>query len=460
MITPHTCICKAVFAASLVSTFASSETMPGDEPPQSSQGGGTLGVALSQRAQFNSGRRDQSGAIADSLRFDFGPGSVEPGWVKVSADMEYDAAVGHGFEPGSQPTGVDRGGNDPLRRDFVTGDEPLSFSVRLPEGNYHVDMVFGDLNAGSTNTIKAESRRLMLERVVTRSGEFVTGAFTVNTRTPALPGGESVRLKTREKGVLHWDDKLTIEFNGSRPAVCAMEIIPTTNVVTVYLLGDSTVTDQPKEPWNSWGQMLTRFFQPGVAVANHAESGESLKGSLGARRVKKVLSTIRPGDYLFVQFGHNDMKDHATNALATYKANLKQLVADTCSRGARPVLMTSMERKAGVTKDTLAGYPQTVRDVAREDNVPLIDLHTMSRTLYRALGDDLDKAFQDGTHHNAYGSYELARCVVRGIRQNNLPLARYLAEDVPEFDPAYPDAPDRFSVPASAEQSNDKPDGD
>src|SRR5690606_29250168 len=122
-----------------------------------------------------------------------------------------------------------------------------------------------------------------------------------------------------EHGVLHWDDKLTLEFNGARPAVRTIEIAPSPEAVTVFLLGDSTVTDQPHEPWNSWGQMLTRFFQPGVAVANHAESGESLKGSLRARRVRKVLESISPGDYVFIQFGHNDMKDKAVDALEKYR---------------------------------------------------------------------------------------------------------------------------------------------
>jgi lysophospholipase L1-like esterase len=377
----------------------------------------------------------------------------------VTADRAYDALTGYGFDLATQPEGVDRKGEPPLLRDCVTSPQPFYFSVRLPEGNHDVTVTFGDRASGSTNTVKAESRRLMLERVVTRTGEFVTRTFTVNIRTPALPDGGSVGLKPREKGVLHWDDKLTVEFNGSRPAVCALEVVPATNAITVFLLGDSTVTDQPREPWNSWGQMLTRFFRSGVAVANHAESGESLRGSLGARRVKKVLSALRPGDYLFVQFGHNDMKDRATNALATYKANLKQLVAHTRARGATPVLVTSMERMAGVEQDTLAGYPQTVREVAAEDGVALIDLHAMSRTLYRALGPDLKAAFQDGTHHNAYGSYELARCVALGIRQSDLPLAAWLADDLPDFDPARPDDPARFSVPASAERSSMKPDG-
>ncbi len=400
-----------------------------------------------------------SSPLAAPLRFDFGPGPAAEGWTAIGADQRFTEARGYGFEPGAELQGLDRNLGDHLRRDGVTAAQPFLFSVKLPEGNYDVAVTFGDAEAGSTNTVKAESRRLMIERFVTLPGEFVTRTFTVNIRTPAIPGGDRVRLKEREQGVLHWDDKLTIEFNGARPAVCGVEIAPDTNAITVFLLGDSTVTDQPLEPWNSWGQMLTRFFLPGVAVANHAESGESLKGALSVNRVKKVLSVMRPGDYLFVQFGHNDMKDRATNALAIYRTNLTQLVADTRARGATPVLVTSMERIAGVEKDTLAGYPQTVRDVARAEGVALIDLQAMSRVFYLALGDNLKTAFQDGTHHNAYGSYELARCVALGIQQNHLPLARWLTDDAGGFDPAHPDPVAEFSVPASPQSSESKPDG-
>jgi lysophospholipase L1-like esterase len=268
-----------------------------------------------------------------------------------------------------------------------------------------------------------------------------------------------VRLKEREKGVLHWDEKLTLEFNGARPALRSLEIAPATNAITVFLLGDSTVTDQPLEPWNSWGQMLPRFFTAKVAVANHAESGESLKSSLGARRVAKVLASLKDGDFVFVQFGHNDQKDRATNALAVFQTNLTKLVADVRAKGGTPVLVTSMERMSGVEHDTLGDYPATVQQVAKESGAALIDLHAVSRVLYRALGPNLKKAFQDGTHHNAYGSYELAKCVVLGIRRNHLSLVQWLSDDVPEFDPAYPDPLDMLDIPPSVAIGQTKPDG-
>jgi lysophospholipase L1-like esterase len=346
------------------------------------------------------------------------------------------------------------------REGGVTAAQPFCFSVALAEGDYRVAITFGDAKMATTNTVKAELRRLMLERVITRPGEFVTRIIAVNLRTPVIAGGDHVRLKQRERDteMVDWDDKLTLEFSGVRPGLAALEITPAT-VPTVFILGDSTVCDQPLEPWNSWGQMLPRFFKPDVAVANHAESGETIRSSLGAKRFAKVFSLMRPGDWLLIQYGHNDMKDKGANALAIYKANLRKIVAQTRTKGATPVLITSMERKAGVEGDTLGDYPQAVRDVAREDSVALIDLHAMSKVLYRALGPDLGKAFQDGTHHNAYGSYELAKCVAAGIRQNRLSLAGHLSEDFAEFDPAKPDPTERFDVPPSLMRSEAKPDG-
>lgn len=394
-----------------------------------------------------------SAAAADSpvLRFDFGGRKPERGGAAVFPTNTYSAAKGFGFEPG---LGVNSGD------DCVASEKPFSFSVRVPEGNYMVTATFGGDAIASDNTVKAEMRRLMLEQVKTAKGETTTRKFTVNVRTPQIADGRAVGLKQREKDneMINWDDRLTLEFNGPRPALRSLEIEPV-QVPTVFLMGDSTVCDQPREPWNSWGQMLPRFFGPGVAVANHAQSGESIGSSLSARRFEKVFSQMKSNDWLFVQFGHNDMKSKATNALAVYKSNLKKIVAQTRERGATPVLVTSMERKTGIERDTLEGYPNAVRDVAKEDGVALIDLHSLSKILYRALGPNLDRAFQDGTHHNNYGSYELARCVVAGIRAHRLGLGKYLADDVGAFDPAHPDDPEQFKMAASASVDTKKPDG-
>lgn len=383
--------------------------------------------------------------------FDFGSGPPAPGFTAVPASQPFSAARGHGFD-------LDR----PVieRANHVTGQGGFYFSLALPEGCYEVTATLGSDTEFSDTTIKAESRRLMLDHLDTATGRSLSATFTVHVRRPAIPGGGAVRLKEREKSYLHWDDKLTLEFNGPAPRVDRISIRRLPAAPVIHLLGDSTVADQPYEPWNSWGQMLTRFFGPRVAVANHAESGESIKSSLSAGRVEKLYRSLAPGDHVLVQFGHNDMKDRAPDALATYRKNLADIVHQVRQRGGHPVLLTSMERKHGLAKNTLAGYPDTVRAVARELKVPLIDLHAMSRTLYQALGPRLDLAFQDGTHHNNYGSDQLARCVVEGLRREVPALARELRAEIPPFDPAKPDDPLQFHLAASPLKDPTKPDGD
>jgi lysophospholipase L1-like esterase len=369
--------------------------------------------------------------------------------IPISLTNLYSSDIGHGFEPGAK-----------LSRDhqFICSTNPFYFSVKLPEGNYKVDVTLGDKAGESITTVKAELRRLMLEKVHTTPEKFEERSFIVNLRTPKISATNHVHLKPRETSteIWDWDDKLTLEFNGVRPSLAYLRI-EKADVATVFLIGDSTVCDQPDEPWNSWGQMLPRFFKPEVAVANHAESGETVADSLRAQRFEKVFSLMKSGDYLFVQFGHNDQKNHATNALDGYKSDLKKIVDRTRSLGGTPVLVTSMERKNGVEHDTLAGYPDAVREVAKSEGVALIDLNAMSRVFYKALGEDIGKAFQDGTHHNNYGSYELAKCVVEGIKEDKLPLAKSIVDDFGNFDPAKPDAVGTFEMAVSPMVSKEKP---
>ena len=390
-----------------------------------------------------------------AFNFFFGTHPAAPDAIQISTTNLYRTTSGYGFEPGA---------NVRLTENACVSDQPFYFSIALPEGNYLVTARLGGTASGATNTVKSELRRLMLEKMVAAPGNFAVRTFAVNVRTPRIAGGDRVRLKERERTneMWNWDEKLTLEFNGPQPSVAALKIERADELPTLYLLGDSTMCDQPKEPWNSWGQMLPRFFKPVVVVANHAESGETLRSSLGAKRLDKVLSTMKPGDYLFVQFGHNDMKDHTTNALAVYKLNLKRFVLSTREKGGIPVLVTSMERKNGVDHDTLDGYPAAVREVAKEENVALIDLHAMSKTFYNALGRQIDKAFQfqDGTHHNNYGSYELAKCIVEGIKANKLDLAKFIADDFKDFDPAHPDPVESFVMPASPGSVGAQPLGD
>jgi len=420
-------------------------------------------AATHQRAQTAQTR------TTTGWKFDFGPGPVADGYRQVTSTSIYSRETGFGFEPGTKTTCIDLAKKDALRSDFCTSDLPIYFSAALPEGNYNVTVTLGSAMSDSSTTIKAELRRLMVEKVETKRGRFETRTFTVNVRTPQIAGGGEVKLKDREKAteMWAWDEKLTLEFNNSNPPVAAIEITPA-NVPTIYLLGDSTVCDQPREPYNSWGQMLTRFFGPIVAIANHAESGESLRSSLAARRLDKVLSTIQPGDYLFIQYGHNDEKEkgEGVGAFTTYKSDLKKFVAEARARKAIPVLITPVQRRSFDKDQKITNshgdYPEAVRQVAKEDSVPLIDLNVMSKTLYEAWGAEPSKrafAPNDNTHHNNYGSYELARCIVEGITANKLGIAKYLVHDAGRFDPSRPDLFESFKIPPSPLQTDLKPAG-
>ncbi len=413
-------------------------------------------------------------------RFDFGPGAAAPGYFAVGPQDQFSAQRGFGFEPDFAVRAEDRGGEDPLRGDFVTADGAFFFSAAVPEGNYRVTVTLGDAEAPTSTTIKAELRRLMLEQVETRAGAFVTKSFIVNSRRPQIAGvrdiraGE-VRLKAPRETTQEawaWDGNITLEFSGARPAVAAIEIIPV-DLPTVFLLGDSTVCDQSREPFNSWGQMLTRFFEPTVAIANHGESGETYRDSIGRRRLDKILSVMKPGDYLIMQFGHNDQKQIGPGTggpFTTYKAEIKQHVDAVSALGGIPVIVSPMERRAfnehGRVQASLSDYAAAARQAATELGTAFIDLNAMSKPLYEALeakGPEYSRnafAGQDNTHHNNYGSYQLAQCILLGIRAAGLDLASHISADFRGYDPARPDSVERFNVPPSPLVTTMRPLGD
>ena len=232
-----------------------------------------------------------------TYKFDFGDNKLAKGYTQVFASDIYTSNKGYGFDFGSTVVSVDRKGKDALKSDFITSEKPFYFSVKVPEGNYNVTITFGDLKEATATTVKAESRRLMLENIITKPGEFITKTFTVNRKERQINTIQKVSLKDRELTKLDWDDKLTFEFNNTKPAIVAMEITKATDAVTVYLAGNSTVVNQDDEPWAAWGQMITAFFKPGVSIANHAESGLTLGSFLSSKRLEKVLSVIKAGDY-------------------------------------------------------------------------------------------------------------------------------------------------------------------
>lgn len=356
--------------------------------------------------------------------------------------------------------------------------EPFYFSVKVPDGNYLVRVVLGG-KKNSNTTVRAEGRRLMMDNITTkRAKDTQEVSFTVNKRTPLIDEKNRVKIKDREKAYFTWDDKLTLEFNGDMPAVKHIHI-EKADVPTIYLCGNSTVVDQNYEPWASWGQMITRWFGPEVAISNHAESGLTARTFIASNRLDKILTTLKKGDYVFVEFGHNDEKEKkpGDGAWYHYQYQLKIFVDQVRKKGADIVFCTPTQRRAfnddkKTLMNTHGDFPAAMKMVAEKENVPLIDLNSLTKTFFETLGyEDSKRALvhypkemygrelADNTHFNPYGAYEVAKCVVMGMKQLNLPVVQYLRADWQDFNPAQPDDWKTFKWAPSRISENVKPDG-
>lgn len=356
--------------------------------------------------------------------------------------------------------------------------EPFYFSVKVPDGNYLVKVVLGG-KKNSNTTVRAEGRRLMMDNITTkRAKDTQEVSFTVNKRTPLIDEKNRVKIKDREKAYFTWDDKLTLEFNGDMPAVKHIHI-EKADVPTIYLCGNSTVVDQNYEPWASWGQMITRWFGPEVAISNHAESGLTARTFIASNRLDKILTTLKKGDYVFVEFGHNDEKEKkpGDGAWYHYQYQLKIFVDQVRKKGADIVFCTPTQRRAftddkKTLMNTHGDFPAAMKMVAGKENVPLIDLNSLTKTFFETLGyEDSKRALvhypkemygrelADNTHFNPYGAYEVAKCVVMGMKQLNLSIVQYLRADWQDFNPAQPDDWKTFKWAPSRISENVKPDG-
>ncbi|MCH5309969.1 MAG: rhamnogalacturonan acetylesterase [Prevotella sp.] len=362
-------------------------------------------------------------------------------------------------------------------------NEPFYFSVKVPDGNYKVTVELGSKKRAAQTVVRAESRRLMVENAVTRKGKFETCSFIVSKRSPEIREGLKVTLKPREHDYLNWDDLLTLEFNGLSPAVERVRIESDTMATTVFLCGNSTVVDQELEPWASWGQMIPRWFTDRVAISNHAESGLSARTFVAGNRLEKVLSMMKPGDYVVCEFGHNDQKEKRPGDGAYYHFayHLKIFVDKVRDKGGNLLFITPTQRRSfdapvsAKIQETHLDYPDAMREVARREGVPVIELHDMTRDFFETLGYEgskkalvhypantfpgQDKELADNTHFNPYGAYEVAKMVVMGMKQLGLPLTKELREDWADYDPKNPDNPESFVWYPSRKQDVTKPDG-
>lgn len=407
------------------------------------------------------------------LKFRFGKQTLQSTDFLVDTAQPFSNENGYGFD-------FDTANNVQINEMGFNGDNaPIYFSVRLPEGNYKVKIDFQASNVESTIVLKAESRRLMLDTLVQPNTTF-SKSIVLNIRTPKISDDKKIILKDRELTYLNWDNKLTLEFLGNA-TVSAIEITPITEITNIFLAGDSTVTDQDLEPWASWGQFITHYFTNESVVANYAYSGASLSSFKGSHRLEKIKSLLQKGDYLLIQFGHNDQKHKGVNdgPWLNYTQLLIEFIKAAREKEAIPIVLTPVQRRFfgedGKLKPTHGDYPNAVRAVAEKMNVPLIDLTKITTTLYQSWGDKAsrkafvqypahtfpgqDTALEDNTHFNAFGANEIALCIIQDIKKQGLSIGSYLKENIPEYNPAFPNKVTSWTLPMSRRFEPIKPDG-
>lgn len=201
---------------------------------------------------------------------------------------------------------------------------------------------------------------------------------------------------------------------------------------TLFIAGDSTAAQKYADaaPETGWGMALPFFVRKGLAVSNHAVNGRSSKSFVDEGRLDVILGAIRPGDFLVIQFAHNDEKVadpvRYTEPWTTYKDYLRLYVEGARARGARPVLATAVERRRfdsdGNALPSHGDYPAAMRSLAEEEQVALLDLQALSLALWQSLGVEETKKYfnwtateQDNTHFNPPGAIEVARLVAREL---------------------------------------------
>ncbi|MCR5414429.1 MAG: hypothetical protein K6F50_06855 [Kiritimatiellae bacterium] len=346
------------------------------------------------------------------------------------------------------------------------GYRAFSGARKLEIGNYDVKVTFGG-DSASTNWVKFAGRRLLFDNVVTRPGERRVEEATV--RVP----GPYVTAKSRAND----NRELKVEVFTTSPNPPQVEFAPSHDSPTLYLMGDSTTTDQRFEPWGSWGQIAPAFFRKGLAVSNFARSGLAMCTAESEGRVERLLEHLRAGDFVLIQFGHNDQKRKGEEPENGYARRLGEWTGLIEAKGAKVVVATPIERrrfKGGVQQPrTLADYSSAARAFASSRNLPLVDMNEKSYAMMGAAGEEgstrfqcwyaegeypgADRTINDNTHHSVYGAYEMARIEAAEIFRLVPELGEFVRENRRSFDPLSPD-PDPGIPPSNAFNSK-KPAG-
>ena len=238
-----------------------------------------------------------------------------------------------------------------------------------------------------------------------------------------------------------------------------------TNPITLHMIGDSTMANKPVIPANperGWGQMLQLYFKESVRVENYAQNGRSSKSFIAEGRWEKVVAALKPGDFVVIQFGHNDEKTNdvkrGTAPFGEYSTNLVRFIRESREHQATPILATPTARRkfdeSGTVTNSHGVYPEAVRKVAAVERVPLLELTTATEKLLQQLGPESSKrlfdwipakefaadskALEDDTHFNSYGASRVCDLAVVEIEAKVPELAVHLNRSSKSTKPVMP----------------------
>ena len=309
----------------------------------------------------------------------------------------------------------------------VDGNElvPLIFKLKVPfQGNYQVVLTMSADAFGCDNIyVFTGRRRLAAKGVSILPNSNITLHLNVNV-CDIIPRGLENRYE---------DKTIDITLLGNHVSITALTV-KEVKTPTIYITGDSTVTDQKGNyPYNpgccfaGWGQMLSAFLNPDIAISNHAHSGLTTKSFREEGHYDIVQSYMKTGDYLLIQFGHNDQKLPELKASDGYRKRLMQYIDEAEKIGAFPIMITPLARNTwkadGTYNDLLAEYAEECIRIGKERQIPVIDLHGFSMDFI--MGEGLENAKQyfypkDYTHTNDYGAYVMARYIVSEFAQMDI----------------------------------------
>jgi len=345
----------------------------------------------------------------------------------------------------------------------VVIEHPARTFMPAKPGCYDVTLTFGSKTNATRNWVKAEGQRLMLGEVATKPGEFVEKSFTLAVRNRDMPNGGKVAPINEDGCKMLWDDQLHLDVFTTGGTAPKPEIVPVTEPVTkVFVAGDSTACDTAEELWMCWGGVFPSFFNKGLAVANYAQSGGTLKSFVSSGRFAKMLAEARPGDYFLISYMANDSgeKGPEAGAFNGYYHRLKDIVESVKAKGMNVVVLSEQERrwfdKDGKIRSGQHGeYPAAAKAVAKACGVPFFDLATESVRLYEAVGPEdtvhlfrhakdgeypwFPDARSDNSHFKELGAYAIGRIVLDGLRKAYPEIAASIRSDYGRFNPAKPD---------------------